>query len=131
MTRYLLVDDNVPVRQVLARCIAEASPGAEFKHADAAKAALEAHASWKPDVVFTGMGLAHGESGLPLVVALLKQDPKCIVVLCTSMPSEHLDVRQALSEGAFAYVPKPVRSDAVRHVLIQVGAERGHLRRIP
>lgn len=128
--RYLIVDNAPAVRLALKRHILEVEHFADVKEAESGKAAMAICAEWHPNIVFTGMGLANGEKGLPFVVHLLEQDPTATVILCTSMPKEHPDVAEALSVGAFSYLPKPVRAEAVRHVLNEFSSERGGLRRV-
>ncbi len=130
MHRYLLVDDNPPIRLNLRSSILEADHAATFKESESGSAALAIAADWHPNVVFTSMRLADRESGLALVQELLRRDPSAVIVLCTSMPGTHLDVTAALSAGAFAHLPKPVRLDAVKHIINQIEVERGQLRRI-
>ncbi|MES2153805.1 MAG: response regulator [bacterium] len=128
--KYLIVDNAQAVRMVLARHILEHEHVAEIKEAESGKEALALISTWRPNVIFTGMGLANGEKGLPFVDAVLRRDPTQTIILCTSMPLAHPDVAEALSLGAFAHMPKPVRADAVHHVLNDFAMERGGLRRV-
>lgn len=114
----------------LSKCILEAEHFAEIKEATTGKEALAIVAAWKPNIIFTGMGLADGEKGLPFVEQVLRRDPSATVILCTSMPATHADVAEALSLGAFAHLPKPVRGEAVRHCINEWAMEKGGLRRV-
>src|ERR1051326_5066274 len=115
--RFLIVDNAPAVRLALAKNLTEYDPLCEIKEAETVAQAVAAMQGWKPSVIFTGMGLASGGKGLHLVEEVLRRDPKQTVVLCTSMPQDHPEVAEALSMGAFAYLPKPVRHDAVRRVM--------------
>ncbi len=130
MTKFLIVDNAPAVRISLCTHVLEAEHLAEIKECETGKEALALIATWRPNVIFTGMGLANGEKGLPLVAEILRSDPKATVVLCTSMPLSHPDVAEALSLGAFAHLPKPVRADAVKHVINEWAMEKGGLRRL-
>ena len=130
MTRFLIVDNAAAVRMALAKHIMEIEHFAEVKEATTTRDALAIVAAWRPNLIFTGMGLADAERGLPLVAELLRRDPSASIVLCTSMPITHADVAEALSLGAFAYLPKPVRGEALRHVIDEWSSERGGLRRV-
>lgn len=128
--KFLIVDNAPAIRMALGRHLREAEPLCEIREADTNGTALAAMEGWRPNIVFTGMGLAHGEKGLPLVQEILRRDATQTVVICTSMPKDHADVAQALSDGAFAYLAKPVRGDPVKHILNEYSMERGGLRRI-
>src|SRR5690349_19592209 len=128
--QFLIVDNAPAVRMALAKNLTEFDPLCEIKEAETIAQALALTQDWRPSVVFTGMGLAGGDRGIKLVEELLRRDPKQTIVLCTSMPKEHPEVGEALSMGAFAYLPKPVRHEAVRHVMNEYSEERGGLRRI-
>lgn len=104
--------------------------GAEVREEERVAPALEADASWRPDLVFLGMVLAGDDRGITALRAMLRSRPERPVVLCTSLPENHPDVVQAVSLGAFASIPKPVVPAQVRHALMQVRAYHGRFRSI-
>lgn len=130
MSRYLLVDDSPTVRLTLAAAIRNARKGvAEVFEAGDAKAALAEFTKHRPDVVFLDMMLP-GESGLKVLQRMLEANPTSKVVLVTGLASDHPDVVQAIANGAFGYLQKPTRTDAVRKVLNDVETEAGRFSRI-
>ena len=130
MSRYLLVDDSPTVRLTLAAAIRNARKGvADIKEAGDAKAAVAEFASHRPDVVFLDMMLP-GDSGLKVLERMLQTNPAAKVVLVTGLASDHPDVVQAIANGAFGYLQKPTRTDAVRRVLNDIETEAGRFSRI-
>ncbi|HUR61023.1 MAG TPA: response regulator [Candidatus Thermoplasmatota archaeon] len=130
MSRYLLVDDSPTVRLTLAAAIRNARKGvADIKEAGDAKGALVEFAAHRPDVVFLDMMLP-GESGLKVLERMLQTNPSAKVVLVTGLASDHPDVVQAIAGGAFGYLQKPTRTDAVRRVLNDIETEAGRFSRI-
>lgn len=130
MSRYLLVDDSPTVRLTLAAAIRNARKGvADIKEAGDAKAAISEFAAHRPDVVFLDMMLP-GESGLKVLERMLQTNPSAKVVLVTGLASDHPDVVQAIASGAFGYLQKPARTDAVRKVLNDIETEAGRFSRI-
>ncbi|HEX2066616.1 MAG TPA: response regulator [Candidatus Thermoplasmatota archaeon] len=130
MARYLLVDDSPTVRLTLAAAIRNARKGvADIQEAGDAASALVAFSAHRPDVVFLDMMLP-GDSGLQVLRRMLEANPAAKVVLVTGLAAGHPDVVQAVAGGAFGYVQKPIRTDAVRKVLNDVETEAGRFSRI-
>jgi CheY-like chemotaxis protein len=130
VSRYLLVDDSPTVRLTLAAAIRNARKGvADIKEAGDAKAALTEFAAHRPDVVFLDMMLP-GESGLKVLERMLQSNPSAKIVLVTGLASDHPDIVQAIAGGAFGYLQKPARTDAVRRVLNDIETEAGRFSRI-
>lgn len=131
MARYLLVDDSPTVRLTLAASIRNARKGVvEFSEAGDVTAALKEFKDRKPDVVFLDMMLAKGDSGLKAMRAMLELNPSTKIVLITGLAHDHPDVVQAIAGGAFAYLPKPARTEAVRKILNDIETEAGRFSRI-
>ncbi|MEA3143014.1 MAG: two-component system, chemotaxis family, chemotaxis protein CheY [Thermoplasmata archaeon] len=130
MSRYLLVDDSPTVRLTLAAAIRNARKGVtDVKEAGDAKAALAEFKTHRPDVVFLDMMLP-GDSGLKVLDKMLEANPAAKVVLVTGLASNHPDVVQAIANGAFGYLQKPTRTDAVRKILNDIETEAGRFSRI-
>lgn len=130
MSRYLLVDDSPTVRLTLAAAIRNARKGVtEVLEAGDGKSALAEFTKGHPDVVFLDMMLP-GESGLQVLKKMLEANPMAKVVLITGLASDHPDVVQAIANGAFGYLQKPARTDAVRKVLNDIETEAGRFSRI-
>ncbi|HUR64463.1 MAG TPA: response regulator [Candidatus Thermoplasmatota archaeon] len=130
MSRYLLVDDSPTVRLTLAAAIRNARKGVtDVKEAGDAKAALAEFKTHRPDVVFLDMMLP-GDSGLKVLDKMLEANPAAKVVLVTGLASDHPDVVQAIANGAFGYLQKPTRTDAVRKILNDIETEAGRFSRI-
>jgi DNA-binding NtrC family response regulator len=130
VSRYLLVDDSPTVRLTLAAAIRNARKGVtDVKEAGDAKAALAEFKTHRPDVVFLDMMLP-GDSGLKVLDKMLEANPAAKVVLVTGLASNHPDVVQAIANGAFGYLQKPTRTDAVRKILNDIETEAGRFSRI-
>ena len=130
MSRYLLVDDSPTVRLTLAAAIRNARKGiTDVREAGDAKEALVAFKEHRPDVVFLDMMLP-GDSGLHVLQKMLQANPAAKIVLVTGLASDHPDIVQAIATGAFGYLQKPARTDAVRKVLNDIETEAGRFSRI-
>lgn len=130
MSKYLLVDDSPTVRLTLAAAIRNARKGVtEVLEAGDSKAALAEFTKQRPDVVFLDMMLP-GESGLKVLQRMLEANPLAKIVLFTGLASDHPEVVQAIANGAFGYLQKPTRTDAVRKILNDIETEAGRFSRI-
>jgi two-component system chemotaxis response regulator CheY len=130
VSRYLLVDDSPTVRLTLAAAIRNARKGVtDVREAGDAKSALALFKEHRPDVVFLDMMLP-GDSGLKVLEKMLEANPSAKIVLVTGLASDHPDVVHAIASGAFGYLQKPARTDAVRRVLNDVETEAGRFSRI-
>jgi SARP family transcriptional regulator, regulator of embCAB operon len=123
--RFLVVDDSPTVRLMLKAAIRKAVDGADVDEADAPDAALARFRETNPDVVFLDMVLGNDGTGAQTLDRILGERPEARIVLVTGLPQDHPDVVAAISRGAFAFVAKPVRNEAVRAVLDQVREESG------
>lgn len=134
-TRFLIVDDSLPIRLVLRAALERATErGAPtIQDASSPSEALEAFAQGSFDVVFLDMvmGTEPGPvAGLGVLQQILSLAPRTRIVLMTSLPAEHPDVVSALGLGAFAHLRKPVRLEAIRGLLLDVSEEEGATGRI-
>lgn len=76
------------------------------------------------------MMLGPDMNGGELLELMLREKPEQRVILVTGLPRDHADVVAALSLGAFAFVAKPIRKDAIQRVLAEVDTEDGRTGRI-
>lgn len=129
MSRFLIVDDSLPIRLVLRAALEKATAGgARITEASSPTEAMEAFERESHDVVFLDMMMgteAGHAAGLGVLELILARAPSARIVLMTSLPEEHPDVVAAMGLGAFAYVRKPVRVDAVRNILLDLTTEEG------
>jgi len=111
--RILIVDDEVDSRDALAELtqrwgygVQTASDGAE---------ALRRAIEWHPDVILTDLVMPNMD-GLWLLRALRGELPDCPVVLLTGRGTIQTAV-QAIREGAFDFIEKPLEVPRLRIVL--------------
>lgn len=130
MPRYLVVDDSPTIRLMIKMAIKQATGSEDIAEADDAATAMAKFQAAKFDAVFLDMMLAGSDRGLDVLRAMLVERPEAKVILLTGLARDHPDVAKAISDGAFAYVEKPVRGEAVRKVLQTLDAESGRLGRI-
>lgn len=134
LSRFLIVDDSLPIRLVLRAALEKASEaGVRVVEASSPAEATEAFAREPFDLVLLDMvmGAEDGHvAGLGVLSWILTAAPRTRVVLMTSLPPEHPDVVSAMGIGAFAHLRKPVRLEAIRNLLLDVGSEEGTVGRI-
>jgi len=65
------------------------------------------------DLIFSDIVLK-GKTGMDILKAVKAENPLCPVVMITGVPSIE-SASQAVRLGAFDYLPKPVRQDAILH----------------
>ena len=82
------------------------------------------------DACFLSLGLADGENGLLALDQLLARWPDLRVVIHTSRAEADLQVREAMSRGAFAYLAKPLRRDGLEAVLREIDRSHPGSRRV-
>ncbi len=132
MVRYLLVDDSPTIRLTLAAAIKQATrtPPEILEAADAVTA-LKQFEKGRIDAVFLDMVLDEtAESGLNVMSKILALNPSTRVILCTGLPSNDPVVVKGIRQGAFAYLPKPARTEAIRKILNEMETESGRFGRI-
>lgn len=118
MTKVLIVDDHMVVRDGVRRLIAPLSPEA-IAEAETPRDALDAFRRMRPDIVILDINL-RGGSGLEVLRRLHADDAKARIVVF-SMYSDLVYATSAQREGALAYVSKSAPSDelltAIRRAL--------------
>jgi len=113
MARVLVVDDELSLRFTLQAFLKDAGHEVETA-ADVAQARLSCEVR-TPDVVVSDVVLP-GESGMELLKTIREAWPRVQVVVITGEPSLETAV-EAVRWGAFDYLPKPVRKDAIISVV--------------
>lgn len=104
MTRVLLVDDHVVVRQGLRVLLEQDASFRVVGEASGAAAALQVAAREQPDVVVLDL-LLPGANGLELISRIRQAHPGARVVIL-SMQAQDAYIAAALKNGAAAYVLK-------------------------
>jgi putative two-component system response regulator len=114
VSRILIVDDERPVREMLARWLRTAGYRCECAaDTNEAAAVLE---SGSVDLVITDLRMP-GQSGLDFIVQLQRERPNTAVLMLTACEDPRFGM-QAMTYGAEGYLIKPVE---MRDLLHQVG----------
>jgi DNA-binding NtrC family response regulator len=119
--KILVVDDEEPARQGLSALLARW--GYEVDEAADGQEALAKAAAGLPSVVLSDLVMPKGMGGLALLRALKTDVPFASVIMLTGQGSID-DAVNAMKEGAYDYLTKPVVVERLRS-LIPKAAERG------
>jgi DNA-binding NtrC family response regulator len=111
--RVLIVDDEADGRAALAELTVRW--GFEAQVASSGAEGLRQAIEWRPDVILTDLVMPDTD-GLWLLRALRAEMPECPVVLLTGRGSIQAAV-QAIKEGAWDFIEKPVDVQRLRLVL--------------
>lgn len=130
MIEYLVVDDSAAVRAMLRAAIVQARPASTVQEAETAEAALHIMADGTQRVVFLDMMLTDQGGGANVAQQILAQAPETRVIITTGLASDHADVTSVINMGAFAYLQKPIRKEAINAVLDDIDQEDNRLNRI-
>jgi len=131
MARLLIVDDEAPMRRVLASLLEE--DGHDVVTAGGVTEARRALATGLFDLVITDQKMPDGE-GLDLLDQVHENDPVLPVVLLTAFATVELAV-EAMRRGAFDFITKPFVPPQVRSVVaraterVELLRENARLRR--
>lgn len=106
----LIVDDAAYMRMVLKDILVKAGYEVVAEAQDA-KAAFEAYAKHKPDLVTMDIVML-GMTGIEAVKRIVKQDPKAKVMMVSALGQQSLIV-DAIQSGAKGFVIKPFTPEAV------------------
>lgn len=131
MAKYLIVDDTETARLFLAIALktADMNHQAEILEADNRKDAVRLFREHSPELVFLETKVGQ-DSGHTIMADLFKERRSACVIVCSGRSADSPEVREAISKGAFAYMPKPIRLDTVRRTLREVESEIAGLGRI-
>jgi two-component system, NtrC family, response regulator HydG len=112
MASILVIDDEESLRFTFTRFLESAGYGvetaADYREASAAIAARDF------DLVFADIILG-GKTGLDILREVKEGNPACPVVMITGCP-EIATASEAVRQGAFDYIPKPVQKEKLLHV---------------
>ena len=111
--KILIVDDEKIVRESLFHWFED--EGYLVETAQDAIVALKMFEKGKYDLILLDMKMP-GMSGLELLAKIKEIDIECIVILITAFASVPTAI-QALKEGAYDYVTKPVDPDELNHLV--------------
>jgi len=106
--RVMLVDDDSPMRQMLARLLESSGFEAVEEVADGAQA-LARLADVRVDLIVTDCAMPHMD-GIALVTALRARGDQTPVIMLSGQDDPQLVVR-AIRAGVNNYVPKPIRPE--------------------
>ncbi len=112
--QVLVVDDEGAQREILRTILT--SEGYRVETAGSAAEALQRSGRMRFDLVLTDLRMP-GADGLSLVGQLTREDPPTLVILMTAYGSRD-SAEQALKQGAFDYLTKPLERD---ELLLTVG----------
>jgi two-component system response regulator PilR (NtrC family) len=119
--KVLLVEDEpgiqLAIRGLLRRL------GHETAVAGTGTDAMNQIAESEFDLVLTDLSLPDGVTGLDLVRHISEKRPGTPVILITAYGSESV-AQEAITAGAFDYVPKPFNNDELRAVVHRALASR-------
>jgi DNA-binding NtrC family response regulator len=123
--RLLLVEDDAAVRRALAESLAEERIGDEsvdVRTATSAEQALAQVAAQAPEVVLADIRMP-GMDGTELLKLLRERAPEIDVILMTAF-DDMRTVAQAMRDGAFDFLVKPIKLAELRTVLTRAFADR-------
>jgi DNA-binding NtrC family response regulator len=106
--KILIVDDEILVREDLLDCL---SGNYDCATADSCAAARAAFAKGGFAVLITDIDLGDG-SGFDLAAEMTEKSPDTVVIMISGNQGFEYAVR-AKSKGAFAFIPKPFKIDAI------------------
>jgi DNA-binding NtrC family response regulator len=112
-THLLLVDDEAPLREVIAERLAE--HGFEVSQADSGEKAEELLSQFAFDVVVSDLRLP-GIDGRQVIDTALQLYPGIIAIVVTGYGTVK-DAVEAIKRGAADFVTKPFQFDELIHVL--------------
>ena len=124
MERILIVDDEAFIRENLERILSE--DGYRPVSTDRGEEALRQVNEEEVDLVLLDLNLGN-KSGLDVLRALREVDPDILVIIITGYGTVESAV-EALKMGAYDYIKKPFKADAIR-LIVKLALETQSLRR--
>ena len=113
-SKILVVDDEKFVRKELGRFLED--KGFEVVEASNGDEALEVYRRENPHLVLLDIRMP-GKDGLETLRELKTLDPEASVIMVTAVHEEE-DAKQAMKEGAFEYITKPINRDYLELALM-------------
>jgi len=124
MERILIVDDEAFIRENLERILEE--DGYHTYSTDNGNDAVKEVSEADLDLVLLDLNLG-AESGLDVLRAMREVDPDVLVIIITGYGTVESAV-EALKMGAYDYIKKPFKADAIR-LIVRLALETQSLRR--
>lgn len=130
MNRVLVIDDAPTIRHAMADHLRALVPGLEIEEAEDAEQGLALAKAGEHDLVFLDGAFRDGTPSAELLAKILDARPRARVVLTTARPREDPRVVESLGIGAYAFLAKPVRREALEDILLRVSTDEGRVGRI-
>jgi DNA-binding NtrC family response regulator len=124
MEKILIIDDEAFIRENVSRILSD--EGYQVCQAANAREASEQIASGDVDLALLDLNLGP-ENGIDLLKILKEQEPELLVIIITGFGSVESAV-DALKMGAFHYMKKPFKADALR-VIVKLALQTQTLKR--
>src|SRR5512136_1439646 len=124
MERILIIDDEAFIRENVERILGE--EGYKVLGAASGGEAIEMVADEGLDLVLLDLNLGR-ENGIEVLKSLKEIDPELLVIIITGFGSVESAV-EALKLGAFHYMKKPLKADALR-VVVKLALQTQSLKR--
>ncbi|HEX8961248.1 MAG TPA: sigma 54-interacting transcriptional regulator, partial [Geobacteraceae bacterium] len=124
MEKILIIDDEAFIRENVERILGE--DGYTVLGAESGRSALELVADEDLDLVLLDLNLGP-ENGIEVLKSLKEIDPELLVIVITGFGSVESAV-EALKLGAFHYMKKPFKADALR-VIVKLALQTQTLKR--
>jgi two-component system, NtrC family, response regulator AtoC len=124
MEKILIIDDEAFIRETVSRILSE--DGYQVCQASNAGEAREQVTSGEIDLALLDLNLG-SENGIDVLKILKELDPELLVIIITGFGSVESAV-DALKMGAFHYMKKPFKADALR-VIVKLALQTQTLKR--
>jgi two-component system response regulator AtoC len=124
MEKILIIDDEAFIRENVERILTE--DGYHVLGAGGGKEALQLVADEDVDLVLLDLNLGK-EDGIEVLKSMKKIDPQLLIIIITGFGSVESAV-DALKLGAFHYMKKPFKADALR-VIVKLALQTSSLKR--
>jgi DNA-binding NarL/FixJ family response regulator len=117
----LIVDDHAFVRFSLGNLLRTDPELSICGEAANGASAVELHRSLRPDVVLLDLQLPD-LNGVQVTRQIRQRVPDASIIIFSSLPAEHEDVRAALAAGACGYFRKTADHDLLLDLIHKVGS---------
>ena len=113
-SKVLVVDDEHAICKELRKFLE--GKGYSVKEAYSGDEALEAYKQERPDVVLLDIRMP-GKDGMETLHELKALDPEASVIMVTAVYEEDI-AKEAMNEGAFDYITKPINREYLEMTLM-------------
>ena len=122
--KILIVDDEMHVRKFVGLIVREMGTPTVVEASDG-KEALAMYTAEAPDLVLLDVNMPVLD-GVHTLAALLKQDPKAVVIMLTSLANRQT-VEKCLGAGAAGYIRKDTPREKIQSELTALLQSRGEI----